>query len=122
MSAFKEGVLKGINEYSGKSFKADAIRDGMIGAIAVKVKEPVFESQTKNKLGNTDVRGPVVSAVSAAVADYLHKHKEIAEIVPRNRPENPAPHTKTQRLQIPRRRQMAAQSRTQRNDDLPHRG
>ena len=81
LSAFKEGVLKGINEYSGKSFKADAIRDGMIGAIAVKVKEPVFESQTKNKLGNTDVRGPIVSAVSAAVADYLHKHKEIADTV-----------------------------------------
>ena len=81
LSAFKEGVLKGINEYSGKSFKADAIRDGMIGAIAVKVKEPVFESQTKNKLGNTDVRGPIVASVSAAVADYLHKHKEIAETV-----------------------------------------
>ncbi len=81
LSAFKEGVLKGINEYSGKSFKADAIRDGMIGAIAVKIKEPVFESQTKNKLGNTDVRGPVVSAVSAAVADYLHKNREIAETV-----------------------------------------
>lgn len=81
LSAFKEGVLKGINEYSGKSFKADAIRDGMRGAIAVKVKDPVFESQTKNKLGNTDVRGPVVAAVSAAVADYLHKHKDIAETV-----------------------------------------
>ncbi|MBE6355706.1 MAG: type IIA DNA topoisomerase subunit B [Lentisphaerae bacterium] len=81
LSAFKEGVLKGINEYSGKSFKADAIRDGMIGAVAVKVKEPVFESQTKNKLGNTDVRGPIVAAVSAAVADYLHKHKDIAETV-----------------------------------------
>ena len=81
LSAFKEGVLKGINEYSGKSFKADAIRDGMIGAVAVKVMNPVFESQTKNKLGNSDVRGPIVSAVSAAVADYLHKHKDIAEIV-----------------------------------------
>ncbi|MCI5779460.1 MAG: toprim domain-containing protein [Lentisphaeria bacterium] len=81
LSAFKEGVLKGINEYSGKSFKADAIRDGMIGAVAVKVKDPVFESQTKNKLGNTDVRGPIVSAVSAAVADYLHKNKEIADTV-----------------------------------------
>lgn len=81
LSAFKEGVLKGINEYSGKSFKADAIRDGMIGAVAVKVINPVFESQTKNKLGNSDVRGPIVSAVSAAVADYLHKHKDIADIV-----------------------------------------
>ena len=81
LSAFKEGVLKGINEFSGKNFKADAIRDGMIGAVAVKVKEPVFESQTKNKLGNTDVRGPVVQAVCAAVADFLHKNKEIADVV-----------------------------------------
>ncbi len=81
LSAFKEGVLKGINEYSGKSFKADAIRDGMIGAISIKVREPIFESQTKNKLGNTDVRGPIVAAVSAAVADFLHKNREIADIV-----------------------------------------
>ena len=81
LSAFKEGVLKGINEYSGKSYKADAIRDGMIGAVAVKVKDPVFESQTKNKLGNTDVRSPIVTQVSAAVSDFLHKHKELADIV-----------------------------------------
>jgi len=81
LSAFKEGVLKGINEFSGKSYKADAIRDGMVGAIAVKVKEPIFESQTKNKLGNTDVRSPIVAVVSEAVADFLHKNREIAEIV-----------------------------------------
>lgn len=81
LSAFKEGVLKGINEFSGKSYKADAIRDGMLGAIAVKVREPLFESQTKNKLGNTDVRGPVVAAVSAAVEDFLHKNKEVSEVV-----------------------------------------
>ena len=81
LSAFKEGVLKGINEFSGKSYKADAIRDGMIGAVAVKVREPIFESQTKNKLGNTDVRSVIVPQVAAAVSDYLHKNKEIAEIV-----------------------------------------
>ena len=81
LSAFKEGVLKGINEYSGKSFKADAIRDGMIGAIAIKLRTPIFESQTKNKLGNTDVRGWIVSEVSAEVADFLHKNREIAEAV-----------------------------------------
>ena len=81
LSAFKEGVLKGINDFCGKTYKADAIRDGMIGAIAIKIKEPIFESQTKNKLGNTDVRGPVVSAVCSAVSDFLHKNKEIAEIV-----------------------------------------
>ena len=81
LSAFKEGVLKGINEFSGRSYKADAIRDGMIGAVAVKVREPIFESQTKNKLGNTDVRSTIVPQVAAAVSDYLHKNKEIAEVV-----------------------------------------
>ena len=81
LSAFKEGVLKGINEYSGKNYKADAIRDGMIGAIAIKVKTPLFESQTKNKLGNTEVRGPIVAAVKDAVADYLHKNSETAQII-----------------------------------------
>ncbi len=81
LSAFKEGVLKGINEFSGRSYKADAIRDGMIGAVAVKVKDPIFESQTKNKLGNTDVRYPVASQVAAAVSDFLHKNREIADAV-----------------------------------------
>ncbi len=81
LSAFKEGVLKGINEFSGKNYKADEIRDGMIGAIAIKVKDPVFESQTKNKLGNTDVRGPIVSAVRDAVVDFLHKNREVADVL-----------------------------------------
>ena len=69
LSAFKEGVLKGINEFSGRSFKADAIRDGMIGAVAVKVREPIFESQTKNKLGNTDVRSVIVPQVATLPSD-----------------------------------------------------
>ena len=81
LSAFKEGVLKGINEFSGKNYKADDVRDGLIGAVAVKVMEPIFESQTKNKLGNTDIRGPVVAAVKDALADYLYKHSETAEII-----------------------------------------
>ena len=81
LSAFKEGVLKGINEFSGKNYKADDVRDGLIGAGAVKVMEPIFESQTKNKLGNTDIRGPVVAAVKDALADYLYKHSETAEII-----------------------------------------
>ncbi len=79
LSAFKEGVLKGINEFAGKNYKADEIRDGMVGAIAVKVKEPVFESQTKNRLGNTDVRGSIVSTVRDAIVDFLHKNRDIAE-------------------------------------------
>ncbi|MEA4862544.1 MAG: DNA topoisomerase IV subunit B [Victivallaceae bacterium] len=81
LSAFKEGVLKAINAYSGKSYKADDVRDGMAGAIAIKHPEPTFESQTKNKLGNTDVKGPVVSAVAREVEDFLHKNREIAEVL-----------------------------------------
>lgn len=81
LSAFKEGVLKGVNEFSGKNYKADEIRDGMVGAIAIKIKDPIFESQTKNKLGNTDVRGPIVAAVRDAIVDYLHKNKDVAEIM-----------------------------------------
>ena len=79
LSAFKEGVLKAINDYSEKSYKADDVRDGMVGAIAIKLKEPIFESQTKNKLGNTDIRGPIVAQVKDEVSDFLHKNKEIAD-------------------------------------------
>jgi len=81
LSAFKEGLLKGINEVSGKNYKADDVRDGMIGAVSVKVMEPLFESQTKNKLCNTDIRGPIVAAVRDAVADFLHKNKDAAEAI-----------------------------------------
>ncbi len=81
LSAFKEGLLKGINEFSNKSFQGSDVRDGMIGAIAIKLKDPIFESQTKNKLGNTDVKGWVVSAVKDAVVDFLHKNSQEAEII-----------------------------------------
>ena len=55
-SAFREGVLKGINEFAKKTFAGEDVRDGMLGCVAIKVKDPVFESQTKNKLGSTEVR------------------------------------------------------------------
>ncbi|MBQ4107368.1 MAG: type IIA DNA topoisomerase subunit B [Lentisphaeria bacterium] len=81
LSAFKEGVLKAVNEFSGKSYKADDVRDGMIGAVAIKLRAPVFESQTKNKLGNTDVRGWIANAVREAVVDFLHKNPEVAQVI-----------------------------------------
>jgi len=81
LSAFKEGLLKGINEFSNKSFQGSDVRDGMVGAIAIKLKEPIFESQTKNKLGNNDIKGWVVSAVKDAVVDFLHKNSQEAEII-----------------------------------------
>ncbi len=79
LSAFKEGVLKAINEFSGKNFKADDVRDGMFGAVSIKLQEPIFESQTKNKLGNTDIRGPIVTEVKDHVVDFLHKNPAVAE-------------------------------------------
>lgn len=80
-SAFREGVLKGVNEFAGKNFAGEDVRDGLLGAVSVKIKEPVFESQTKNKLGNTEVRGEVVPAVKDAVLRYLHENKQVAEKV-----------------------------------------
>lgn len=78
LSAFKEGILKGINEYSGKKFANTDVRDGIVGTLAIKVLEPVFESQTKNKLGNTDIRAWVVNSVKDAVSKALYKDTEAA--------------------------------------------
>ena len=78
-SAFREGVLKGVNEFFRKAYNGVDVRDGIAGAVAVKLMEPVFESQTKNKLGNTDVRGWIVNDVKEAVVDFLHKNKAAAD-------------------------------------------
>ena len=77
-SAFREGVLKGVNEFAGKSFAGEDVRDGLLGAIAIKVQDPVFESQTKNKLGSTEVRGWIVGEVRNQVVRWLHSHPEDA--------------------------------------------
>ena len=78
-AAFKEGIVKGINEYFKTSWEAQDVRNGMIGAIAVKVKDPVFESQTKNKLSNTDIRNDVVNTVRDGIVDFLLKHTDDPE-------------------------------------------
>ncbi len=79
LSAFREGLVKGFNEYSRDKFDGDDIREGMAGAIAIRLKEPVFESQTKNKLGNTEIRGELVARVREVVADLLHRNPKAAE-------------------------------------------
>lgn len=80
-SAFKEGILKGVNDFAKKTFQGSDVRDGIFGTITVKIKEPIFESQTKNKLSNTDIRSWIVQEVKEAVEDYLHKHSDIAEVI-----------------------------------------
>jgi topoisomerase-4 subunit B len=78
-SAFREGVLKGINEFAKHTYAGEDVRDGLIGAVAVKIQDPVFESQTKNKLGSTEVRSWVVQAVREQVVLWLHKSPEHAD-------------------------------------------
>ena len=78
-SAFREGVLKGANEFYKKNYAGMDVRDGVAGAIAIKLQNPVFESQTKNKLSNTEVRLWIVNEVKAGVVDFLHKNPEASK-------------------------------------------
>ena len=80
-SAFREGVLKGVNEFYRKNYGGVDVREGLAGAIAVKLQDPVFESQTKNKLGNTDIRGWIVTEVKGGVVDFLHKNSDAATLL-----------------------------------------
>jgi len=77
-SAFREGILKGINEFAKNGFAGEDVRDGLIGAVAIKIQDPVFESQTKNKLGTTEIRSWIVNAVKEQVVLWLHKEPEAA--------------------------------------------
>ena len=79
LSAFKEGILKGVNEYSKKNFQGVDVREGILGTILVKIKDPIFESQTKNKLGNTEIRAPLVQEVKKGVMELLYKHPDEAK-------------------------------------------
>lgn len=81
LSAFREGILKGVNEFSKKNFQGVDVREGIVGTILVKIKDPIFESQTKNKLGNTDIRGPLVQEIKDAVIDLLYKNPTVATAI-----------------------------------------
>ncbi len=87
-SAFKEHIAKTIKEFSGKNFEYGDIRNGLVAAIAVNVEEPVFESQTKIKLGSLTMSPDGVSInkyvgdfIKQEVDNYLHKHADVAEIM-----------------------------------------
>ncbi|MDA9596908.1 type IIA DNA topoisomerase subunit B [Flavobacteriaceae bacterium] len=89
-AAFREVLVKTIREYFGKNFDASDIRKSIISAISIKVMEPVFESQTKTKLGSTEM-GEKMPSVRAYINDflgtqldnYLHKNTETAEAIRR---------------------------------------
>jgi topoisomerase IV subunit B len=79
LSAFREGLLKGVNTFTKRSFQGVDVRDGIFGALLVRVKSPMFESQTKNKLGNPELRNEFVQEVKDAVEDLLFKNPETAK-------------------------------------------
>jgi topoisomerase IV subunit B len=79
LSAFREGMLKAINDVGKARFEGDDVREGLVGAIAIRLKDPIFESQTKNKLGNTEIRTELVAKVREIVATLLHKNSEVTE-------------------------------------------
>lgn len=76
LSAFREGILKGVNEYAKKNFQGIDVREGIVGTILIKVKDPVFESQTKNKLSNNEIRATIVQEVKDEVQNLLYKNEE----------------------------------------------
>ena len=88
LTALKESVSRTIKEYFGKNFEYTDIRNGMIAAVSVKVEEPVFESQTKTKLGSRDM-GPEGPTIAKFISDFLkkeldnflHKNLETAEVM-----------------------------------------
>ncbi|MEM0933370.1 MAG: DNA topoisomerase IV subunit B, partial [Bacteroidota bacterium] len=89
-AAFREAVVKTIRDHYGKNYEASDIRKSIISAISIKVMEPVFESQTKTKLGSTDMGGdlPTVRTyvnefVGKYLDNYLHKNPDTKEAIQR---------------------------------------
>ncbi|MDV6167334.1 DNA topoisomerase IV subunit B [Flavobacterium sp. DG1-102-2] len=88
LGAFREAIVRTIKEFYNKNFEASDIRKSIVSAISVKVEEPVFESQTKTKLGSTDM-GPEAPSVRTFVNDfvknkldnYLHRNPEVADLL-----------------------------------------
>jgi len=86
--AFREAITRTVKEFFKKDFDASDIRSSIIAAISVKIEEPIFESQTKTKLGSKDmgpngpsVRNYVVDFIRKNLDDYLHKNGETARIM-----------------------------------------
>ena len=86
--AFKEAIVRTIREFYKKDFDPSDIRQSIIVALSIKIEEPIFESQTKTKLGSKDmgpkgpsVRNYITDFLKKDLDDYLHKHPETAEIL-----------------------------------------
>src|SRR5690554_5384736 len=88
LSAFREAVVRTFRDFYEKNYDASDIRKSIVAAVSIKVMEPVFESQTKTKLGSTDMGGdlPTVRTyindfVKTQLDNYLHKNPEVADAI-----------------------------------------
>ena len=70
-----------MNEYCNGKFDGDDVRECMVGAVAIRLQDPVFESQTKNKLGNTEIRTELVNNVREELLHFFQRNKPIAEMI-----------------------------------------
>jgi topoisomerase IV subunit B len=77
LSAFREGLLKAVNEHARSKYEGEDVREAMVGAVAVRLQDPVFESQTKNKLGNTEIRGELVNRVRSELLRFFNRNPGI---------------------------------------------
>jgi len=90
LSAFREAFVKTIREFYGKNYDASDIRKSIVAAVSIKVMEPVFESQTKTKLGSTEMGGKLPSVrvyvnefLKTKLDNFLHKNQEVSEAIQR---------------------------------------
>ena len=90
LSSFREAFVKTIREFYGKNFDASDIRKSIVSAVSIKVMEPVFESQTKTKLGSTDMGGDLPSVrvyindfLKNKLDNFLHRNGEVADAIQR---------------------------------------
>ncbi len=86
LQAFRESIVRGVRDFYGKKFESKDVHTSIIGAISVRIEEPVFESQTKTKLGSliigpegTTVKSFINDYVKVQLENYLHKNKETAD-------------------------------------------
>ena len=86
LAAFREAIVQECREFYKKQFEPNDVRGSIIAAVSVKVQEPVFESQTKTKLGSIhmepngrNLRGHITSVITSQLDNYLHKHAEVAK-------------------------------------------
>lgn len=88
LAAFKEAVSRTLKDYFGRNFEYSDIRNGMVAAVAVKVEEPVFESQTKTRLGSREMSPDGISVakfigdfIRKELDNYLHRNLEVADVI-----------------------------------------